>query len=240
MVAILFVYLRLHSRFNELIMPQQTFNNLKPERQKEIRDIAYKEFSLNDYKNASVSNIVKELSLAKGSFYRYFNSKLDLYTYLLEFAIQLRMSTVNQLIQEETDDFFAILKENFSNKIDFDFQYPLESIFTYRVLLENNTPELKEIINNLKLNILKLVEDLIKHFIDSGKLRKDINVSITAFNIYHMQVGLFEYLSIKKEIDFVKNIQEGKSVFSIEKSEIMEVVNNMIELLKAGMQNRQC
>lgn len=216
-------------------MPQQTFNNLKKERQKEIRDIAYKEFALNDYKNASLSNIVKELSLAKGSFYRYFESKLDLYTYLLEYATQLRMSTVNQLIQEETDDFFEILKENFSNKVDFDLQYPLESIFTYRVLLENNTPELKEIISKLKLNILQLIEGLLKTFIDSGRLRNDINIQVTAFNIYHIQVGLFDYLSINKGIDFVKNIKEGKSVFSIEKSEIMDIVNNMIELLKIGI-----
>lgn len=217
-------------------MPQQTFNNLKKERQKEIRDIAYKEFALNDYKNASLSNIVKELSLAKGSFYRYFESKLDLYTYLLEYATQLRMSTVNQLIQEETDDFFEILKENFSNKVDFDLQYPLESIFTYRVLLENNTPELKEIISKLKLNILQLIEGLLKTFIDSGRLRNDINIQVTAFNIYHIQVGLFDYLSINKGIDFVMNIKEGKSVFSIEKSEIMDIVNNMIELLKIGIQ----
>ena len=216
-------------------MPLQTFHNLEKERQEEIRQVAYKEFARHDYNNASVSNIVKNLGLAKGSFYRYFESKLDLYNYLLEHATQLRMHSINKLVEEEKTDFFKILVQNFKNKIEFDIEHPLESIFTYKVLLETNNHEIQHIISKLKQGIFKYVEDLLEQFIALGKIRQDIDVQLTAFSVFQIQVGLFDYLTHYKGVDFIKNIEEGKTVFSIEKVEIMKIVEKMVKLLKTGI-----
>ena len=159
-------------------MPLQTFRNLDKKRQKEIRQIAYKEFALNDYKNASVSNIVKKLGLAKGSFYRYFENKLDLYSYLLEHATLLRMTTIKELVENQKADFFSILIENFKNKIEFDLEHPLKSIFTYRVLLETHNPEIQHVIKNLKQSIFKYVELLLENFKQARLVRNDIDIQL--------------------------------------------------------------
>ena len=66
----------------------RTFINLSPERQKEIIENSLKEFALNEYQTASISNIVTDLGIAKGSFYRYFESKKDLYFYLIDYCIK--------------------------------------------------------------------------------------------------------------------------------------------------------
>jgi TetR/AcrR family transcriptional regulator len=216
-------------------MPLQTFLNLDKERQEEIRQKAYKEFAMYDYKNASLSNIVKKLGLAKGSFYRYFESKLDLYSYLLEHATQLRMSSVNRLVETEKTDFFKILIENFRDKIEFDIKHPLESIFTYKVLLETNNPEIQHIIINLKREIFNYVEILLTEFKKKGAIRQDIDIQLTAFSVFQIQVGLFDYLTHYKGVDFIKNIKEGKTVFSIDKEEIMKIVKGMVELLRIGI-----
>ncbi len=216
-------------------MPLQTFLNLDKKRQEEIRQVAYNEFASHDYNSASVSNIVKKLGLAKGSFYRYFENKLDLYSYLLEHATNLRMSSVNKLVETEKEDFFKILTENFRDKIEFDFKHPLESIFTYKVLLETNNPEIKHIIIKLKQGIFKYVETLLENFKASGKIRQDIDVQLTAFSVFQIQVGVFDYLSHYKGVDFIKNIKDGKTIFAIKKEEVMKTVEKMVELLKIGI-----
>ena len=216
-------------------MPLQTFINLDEKRQEEIRQMAYKEFALNDYKNASVSNIVKKLGLAKGSFYRYFENKLDLYAYLLEHATQMRMTTVKELTVNQNTDFFGILIENFEDKIEFDIKHPLESIFTYRVMIDTHNPEIQHIITELKQSIFIYIEKLIKEFMQKGLIRQDLDVHLTAFSVYQIQIGIFEFLSLYKGVDFIKNIEEGKTIFSIEKKQIMDVVIKMVELLKHGI-----
>jgi len=217
-------------------MPLQTFRNLGKDKQEKIRQVAYKEFAIYDYKNASVTNIVKELGLAKGSFYRYFENKLDLYGYLLEYTTQLRMKSINKLVESEKTDFFNILIENFKDKIEFDIKHPLESIFTYRVLLDNNNPDIQHIITKLKQEVFKYVEALLKDFKSAGLIRQDIDIQLTAFSIFQIQIGLFDYLTHYKGVDFIKNIKEGKTVFSIDKGEIMEIVEEMVKLLRIGIQ----
>ncbi len=51
-------------------MPNQTFFNLPEKKQATIIDLAIAEFANNDYKNASITKIVKQAKIAKGSFYQ--------------------------------------------------------------------------------------------------------------------------------------------------------------------------
>lgn len=60
------------------------FNNLKPEKQKQIINTAIKELVRNGFEKASTNEIVKRANISKGSLFNYFNSKKDLYLYLIE------------------------------------------------------------------------------------------------------------------------------------------------------------
>ncbi len=63
-------------------MPNQTVFNLPDKKRTKISELAIAEFANADYDNASISNIVKQAKIAKGSFYQYFEDKADLYLYL--------------------------------------------------------------------------------------------------------------------------------------------------------------
>jgi AcrR family transcriptional regulator len=67
-------------------MPTETFVNLPVPKRQLFLDVAIREFAANDYRNASVSNIVAQAGIAKGSFYQYFANKRELYFYLLQLA----------------------------------------------------------------------------------------------------------------------------------------------------------
>ena len=73
-------------------MPNPTFFNLPDAKRQGIVDCAIAEFAANDYDSASISNIVKQAKIAKGSFYQYFEDKKDLYLYLVDLATQQRIA----------------------------------------------------------------------------------------------------------------------------------------------------
>lgn len=67
-------------------MPSERFHQLKPVKKKNFLKKAYEEFSLHAYEGASITNLVAELKMAKGSVYQYFDNKEDLYLFLVNHA----------------------------------------------------------------------------------------------------------------------------------------------------------
>ena len=61
-----------------LNLPNATFFNLSYDKKNMIISSAIEEFSKADYNTASINQICKKSSIAKGSFYQYFQDKLDL------------------------------------------------------------------------------------------------------------------------------------------------------------------
>ena len=66
-------------------MPSKVFFNLRKEKRDAIVNAALKEFSENLFEKASLRSIIKKSGISIGSFYRYFESKDELYLYLLDF-----------------------------------------------------------------------------------------------------------------------------------------------------------
>src|SRR3954467_7246428 len=64
-------------------MPKDTFHNLPEARRARLVREAIVEFSDRTYAEASLSQIARRAQIPKGSFYQYFEDKLDLYRWLL-------------------------------------------------------------------------------------------------------------------------------------------------------------
>lgn len=215
-------------------MPLQTFYNLDKERKKQILHASYEEFAFNSYRLASVSNIVKKLEVAKGSFYRYFENKFDLYSYLVQNAYELRMDQLDDLLEKENLSFFEIIRENFRNKVQFDFSHPLESIFLYNAMLESHEEETGEVIQKMISDVLKFTTQLIQKYQEKGELNRDISSSMAAHFIFQSQLGIYEYLSIIKGISFRESIKSGR-LFSISEDEIMKITDELLGIIKSGL-----
>mgnify|MGYP001367152296 CR=1 FL=1 len=114
-------------------MPKSTFLNLRPEKRADFTDAALFEFALNDYQNASITNMVKVLGIAKGSVYQYFENKKDLYEFdkftdkllaadcyevkIIEDFSELDPANVSDEIIEKTEDTMTLL-ENYIDELD--------------------------------------------------------------------------------------------------------------------------
>lgn len=87
-------------------MPKPTFYRLPEERQKEILQAAFEEFSTNPLQEASVGNITKKLSLSRASFYKYFNDLEEAYTYIYQKMTRDPHRLLLESLQEANGIFF--------------------------------------------------------------------------------------------------------------------------------------
>lgn len=99
-------------------MPTRTFMNLPKEKRIRILKAAKKEFSRVPLDKAIIANIVKDAKIPRGSFYQYFESIEDLFTYLINYMYRIDRKKFIKLLEENNNDFYEALKINFSNSID--------------------------------------------------------------------------------------------------------------------------
>ncbi|MBN2611098.1 MAG: TetR/AcrR family transcriptional regulator, partial [Bacteroidales bacterium] len=196
-------------------MPLQTFLNLSKERRQKILDAAYEEFALNSYSTASLSKIISKLGLAKGSFYRYFSSKKELYLFLLKNATEMRLDNAMGMLESEDKSLYEKLVENFIMKVKFDLRHPVISGFLYNVLLEKENEETGNVEIMIRNEIDILIKRLLEIHIKKGEIRNDVDIDVLSFTIMQVQTGIYDFIEKKFNLDFRKNIREKKPVFSL-------------------------
>lgn len=216
-------------------MPLSTFFNLDIKRQNEILNVAFEEFALYPYEMASLSRIVKNLDIAKGSFYRYFENKLDLYLYLIDYATKLKADLVEKELKKPVNNIIDLFNEDFLLKLYFDLEYPIYSGFLYNVMQERYNEELGNIKLETKKKMMEDIKRILKAQQQEGSLKSNINLDVIAYTIVQIQIGIYDYLEIKYKINFRDNIMNKKPVFSIPASEIMLTIKAFTGLLHEGV-----
>lgn len=80
------------------------FAKLDKEKQQAIINAALSEFAANKYEQASTNRIVQQAGIGKGMLFHYFNSKQELYYYLVEYSLVfVKTEYVDKLDAGETD-----------------------------------------------------------------------------------------------------------------------------------------
>lgn len=217
-------------------MPTNTFENLPEDKRQRIIDTCFKEFALHYYEQASVSRIVKELGIAKGSIFQYFGSKKELYRFLINYAGQKKLEVSKEMLETEIVDFFEWYKKVYSFGIQFDIQYPLYSGFLYNVVRERNYKDVEAFYVDSKTQVFQFIESKLTDQQEKGKIRDDINIKTLAFIFYQVHTGVFDYLSMLYDVDFRENIKQGKPLFSVSKDQIDNMLYEFTSILKTGMQ----
>ena len=91
-------------------MPKETFFNLNPEKRRKIEEAILEEFSKTPIEKASISNIITNANIPRGSFYQYFESKEE----LIDFIIEQHLNKTEEEFANKIDN---ILIEN--SNVDF-------------------------------------------------------------------------------------------------------------------------
>lgn len=215
-------------------MPSQTFFNLPDEKREALIKIALDEFSTSDYSSASISHIVREIGIAKGSFYQYFQDKKDLYIYLLNLVSEAKLALVRQTSPPKTKmDFYEYLSWLFDLSIEFDRIHPILSQLAYRAFYENSSFRDPEI-DKMKTAFSDYVRQLVIKGIESGDINADVDLEMAVF-VVDTLTDAFNNKYIPQITDITADVlaEQGSSSFEIES--IRKSFNKLIQILKFGL-----
>src|SRR5690625_2044260 len=150
------------------------FINLKSDKQKEIINAAIKVFVQSGFEKASTNEVVKRANISKGSLFNYFNSKKDLYVYLIEYSVQIIERIVEQIDLNEPDIFKRI--ENIGLK-KFHIQQKFPQVFDFLISTkQEESTEVKEIIVQKVEPIYDKSMDIMYEQIDYSNFREGIDI----------------------------------------------------------------
>ena len=197
-------------------MPSKTFFILKEEKKERIEKALIHEFGKGSFEQASITNIVKDANIPRGSFYQYFEDKKDAVSYLIEKFILLDYEQMKQSLIETKGNLFETALKIYDYRTN-------ETVLNFDLgLAKNILEELRR--NNINVfenkEILKNKDSLV-NFID----RKNLNISTDKDLNYCIAIITAITRAITLDV-FSENIS---------KEEGREKLKKELEIIRIGM-----
>nr|WP_243183496.1 TetR/AcrR family transcriptional regulator [Anaerosolibacter carboniphilus] len=158
---------------NEVVSIYSKFYSLEPEKRERIINAALKEFARNGYEKASTNEIIKEAEISKGSLFNYFNSKKELYLFLLDYVVEVIDQIYDEIDWNERD-FLERMRQFGLVKFKIYKEFPQAFNFLKAVAREDAAEVKSEIDKIGKHSIASGLERGYQN-IDWTKFREDIN-----------------------------------------------------------------
>ncbi|MCA9943683.1 MAG: TetR/AcrR family transcriptional regulator [Anaerolineales bacterium] len=210
-------------------MPKETFFNLPEAKRQRIIDLALAEFAEKDYDTASISRIVSQAGIAKGSFYQYFENKEDLYTYLLTLGNEAKAEFLGSNPPNPQMGIFAYIRWLSEAGIKFELARPQLSQIGYRAVRSGAVPE------NLKAQAKAGAATFFQQLVEQGQASGDIDPKIDPelaaflFNVIFTELGGY----LLKRLQPGEDVGDGRSLFETPEAE--RLFDQVLQILEAGM-----
>lgn len=197
-------------------MPEEVFFNLNEEKKERIITAAMVEFGKYGYENSSTNRIVKDCGISKGSLFKYFKSKEELYFYLVELIFAEMTNEIEiWLTKISQDDVYQRIIDFCTLEMSWYVENPIKGSFIITATSDSNTKMFKKLhkrfatdarnvyfqfLMGLDVDNKKEVADIIKWVIDGYNInfRKTINLnenSLEEIKNEYME-GFTKYLKI--------------------------------------------
>jgi len=211
-------------------MPKETFFNLPNEKRQRIIDLALAEFAQNDYDTASISRIVAQAGIAKGSFYQYFENKEDLYTYLLTLGAEAKAEFLGSNPPDPKMGTFAYIRWLSAAGIQFELSQPQLSQIGYRAVRSGAMPVALRA--QAKIGATVFFRQLVEQGQARGDIAPEIDPDLAAFlfNVIFSELGGY----LLKRLQDEDVLEDGRSLF--ETPEAKRLFDQVSQILEAGME----
>ena len=162
-------------------MPKETFFNLPADKRERLVEVALDELSRCSYDNASVSRMVAAAEIAKGSFYQYFEDKLDLFGWLIEEAGRRRSAWFASLPVPAPADPFDRLRFAYREGLGFWRAEPRWSRVGLRLWEPSEDPRFAARRAHAEGLVHRFLVDLLRDGQERGYVRADLDVEAGAW-----------------------------------------------------------
>ena len=89
-------------------MIKPTFYNLSDDKRKRVLQAILEEFADTDSEKISINRIIKRANISRGSFYQYFDDKVDLVEVLIRTLVDMSIKDAYRALSESDGDIFAL------------------------------------------------------------------------------------------------------------------------------------
>ncbi|MBG0787326.1 MAG: TetR/AcrR family transcriptional regulator [Anaerolineaceae bacterium] len=212
-------------------MPKETFFNLAADKRSRIIDTAIHEFADNPYDVASISNIVREAGIAKGSFYQYFEDKQDIYRYLIELGIEEKLNLIKDLPAGDlSGNLFDYVRRLFQSAVQFELKEPGLAQVAYRAFVEE-VPFPKMAEEMRRRGPTQLFKQLLTQGIHQGSVSPWADVNLAAFimETTFYQFGRYAIKRLKLDAPAIESDQ------ILEDSETQALLDNLMSIFTKGI-----
>ena len=166
------------------------FENVEAQKQRVILNAALKEFADKGYEQASTNKIVKDAGIGKGMLFYYFTTKKKLYSYLVDYCIDILEKEYLERVDYSDTDLFERLKIVSKVKWEFLLTYP-EEINFISTLFMKNPDQLENGLNERFHAIQEKWTSVLYENIDFSLFRTDVD-SKKAFELIQWSLHGYE------------------------------------------------
>lgn len=197
-------------------MPKETFYHLNTEKREKVEKAIENEFGRTTLEKASISKIIEEAQIPRGSFYQYFEDKEDAIKYIMKKYMLLEKEIMKRILTQTQGNIFDATLKNFD----------------YMALELEGNPKInlyKNIMQELKKNNINLFNS-----IEEEKEIKEVHelIDTSILNIRE-ENELKDMIKIISIVTRTANINVCNGNVSIQ--EARAELEKQIEILKRGM-----
>ncbi|MGN0386402.1 MAG: TetR/AcrR family transcriptional regulator [Lachnospiraceae bacterium] len=204
-------------------MPTNQFLSLGGEKQNNIIQVSITEFAQNGFVNASTNRIVKECGISKGSLFKYFESKEDLYFYVLDIVTGEMLQDIESEIGNLSTELFQRIIDYSALEISWYIKNPVKGRLVIGATIESDEEIRSKTIERYGLKGEDIYYGLLEGIEEERlKQNKDRVVDILKWVLEGFNKDFLEKADIKKES------------FEQLKEEYIQKLTDYIEILKKG------
>lgn len=200
-------------------MIKKTFYNLPYEKRKRITDAVIKEFMERPNEKVSINRIIKTAEISRGSFYQYFDDKVDLIEIITKTMFDESSNKAKEILKLSCGDLFVMYIKMFDYFGDYSSQKQTMKI-------------MRNIVDSFKANY-----DLVSEY-----LKNRFNMALTNNEIYTMvdrqNLKFQDNESVKCLIEILTQVLKN-AIFDVfvagsDREEVRERLIKKIDIIKQG------
>lgn len=200
-------------------MIKKTFYNLPYEKRKRITDAVIKEFMERPNEKVSINRIIKTAEISRGSFYQYFDDKVDLIEIITKTMFDESSNKAKEILKLSCGDLFVMYIKMFDNFGDYSSQKQTMKI-------------MRNIVDSFKAN-----DDLVSEY-----LKNRFNIALSNNEIYLMvdrqNLKFQDNESVKCLIEILTQVLKN-AIFDVfvagsDREEVRERLIKKIDIIKQG------
>ena len=215
-------------------MPTQTFFKLKAEKRQKITDIALNAFAVQDFEAVSITRLMQDLEMPKGSFYQYFEDKRDVYFYLFEHFQQKKDTHLASQVAAGKMSFWENWEDWLLAELRYYWQNPIEWNFWLNAHCERSSPLLGNLQGLIQNKMAQQFLPTLKHEGRQGNLKQDAPHELQAYFLGQASAGITAYILHKFALNLGHTITQKQVLPAFPAIEIRLIIQQWFSLLKKG------